>query len=147
MKAWLVHLGSFSIKAIRANPRTLKEYNRIHSESELLVQNSEANPCDLEITFLNIRSFNKHVIDAGHDSILTESDIICFTPKRSLEKLEMIYNNNEDKFKNLAIGFRIDVSIVTDTKLNGASIIEFVKPEVAFNLQKNAVTLTSHYFG
>ena len=96
------------------------------------------------------------MINAGHDSILTESDIICFTetqihssvaPKRSLEKLEMIYNNNEDKFKSLAIGFRIDVSIVTDTNLNGASIIEFVKPEVAFNLQKNSVTLTSYYFG
>ena len=72
--------------------KTLKEYNRIH---ELLVQNSEGNPCNLEITLLNIRSFNKHVIDVSHDTRLTGSDIICFTetqlhssvaPKRRLEE-------------------------------------------------------------
>ena len=125
-------LGSLSINAIRANPRSLHEYNRM--DSERLVQNSEGYPCNLEITFLNIRSFNKHVID---DTRLTESDTICFTetqlhasvaPKRRLKKFGMIYNNNEDKFQSLAIGFRNDVSIITDTKLNGASVIEFVKP-------------------
>ena len=115
---------------MRANPRSLDEYNRMYSER--LVQNSEGNPCNLEIIFLNIRSFNKHVID---DTKLTESDTICYTetqlhasvaPKRRLKKFGMIYNNNEDKFQSLAIGFRNDVSIVTDTKLNGASVIEFV---------------------
>lgn len=115
---------------MRANPRSLDEYNRM--DSERLVQNSEGNPCNLEIIFLNIRSFNKHVID---DTKLTESDTICYTetqlhasvaPKRRLKKFGMIYNNNEDKFQSLAIGFRNDVSIVTDTKLNGASVIEFV---------------------
>lgn len=123
-------VGSFSINAIRANPRSLDEHNRM--DSERLVQNSEGNPCNLEIIFLNIRSFNKHVID---DTKLAESDTICFTetqlhasvaPKRRLKKFGMIYNNNEDKFQSLAIGFRNDVSIVTDTKLNGASVIEFV---------------------
>ena len=123
-------VGSFSINAIRANPRSLDEHNRM--DSERLVQNSEGNPCNLEIIFLNIRSFNKHVID---DTKLAESDTICFTetqlhasvaPKRRLKKFGMIYNNNEDKFQSLAIGFRNDVSIVTDTKLNGAFVIEFV---------------------
>ena len=123
-------VGSFSINAIRANPRSLDEYSWM--DSERLVQNSEGNPCNLEIIFLNIRSFNKHVID---DTKLAESDTICFTetqlhasvaPKRRLKKFGMIYNNNEDKFQSLAIGFRNDVSIVTDTKLNGASVIEFV---------------------
>ena len=126
-------VGSFSINAIRANPRSLDEYSRM--DSERLVQNSEGNPCNLEIIFLNIRSFNKHVID---DTKLAESDTICFTetqlhasvaPKRRLKKFGMIYNNNEDKFQSLAIGFRNDVSIVTDTNLNGASVIEFVKPD------------------
>ena len=69
------------------------------------------------------------------DTKLTESDTICFTetqlhasvaPKRRLKKFGMIHNNNEDKFQSLTIGFRNDVSIVTDTKLNGASVIEFV---------------------
>lgn len=123
-------VGSFSINAIRANPRSLDEYSWM--DSERLVQNSEGNPCNLEIIFLNIRSFNKHVID---DTKLAESDTICFTetqlhasvaPMRRLKKFGMIYNNNEDKFQSLAIGFRNDVSIVTDTKLNGASVIEFV---------------------
>ena len=129
----LYTLGSFSINAMRTNPRSLDEYNRMYSER--LVQNSEGNPCNLEIIFLNIRSFNKHVID---DTKLTESDTICYTetqlhasvaPKRRLKTFGMIYNNNEDKFQSLAIGFRNDVSIVTDTNLNGASVIEFVKPD------------------
>ena len=122
------------------------------------MQNSEGNPCNLQITLLNNRSFNKHVIDVGRDTRLTESDTICFTetqlhssaaPKRRLEKFEMTYNNSEDKFQSLAIAFRNDDSVVTDTKLNGASIIEFVKPGFDSSLKllllykKNAVTLTS----
>ena len=38
-----------------------------NSESELVVQNSEGNPCNLETALLNIRSFNKHAIDVGRN--------------------------------------------------------------------------------
>ena len=48
-----------------ANLRALEEYNRMHSESKLIVHNSEDNPYHLQVTLLNIRSFNKHVIDLG----------------------------------------------------------------------------------
>ena len=61
----------------------------------------------------------------------------------------MIYNNNEDKFQCLAIGFRNDASIVREIKLHGASVIEFVQPDFDRSLKllllykKHAVTLNS----
>ena len=43
----------------------------------------------------------------------------------------MIYNSNEDKFQSIAIGLRNNMNIVLETKLNEASVIEFVKPDLA----------------
>ena len=45
----------------------------MQSESELLVQNREDSPCNIEI-----RSLNKHAIDVVHDTRLTENGIIYF---------------------------------------------------------------------
>ena len=48
---------------------------------------------------------------------------------KRIKKFKIIYNNNDDKFQSFAIGFRNDASIVTDTNLNVASVIEFMKPD------------------
>ena len=66
-------LGLFSINAVRGNPQALEEENIMQSESELLVQNREDSPCNIEI-----RSLNKHAIDVVHDTRLTENGIIYF---------------------------------------------------------------------
>ena len=71
-------LGLFSINAVTGNPEALEEENIMQSESELLVQNREDSPCNIEITVPNIRSLNKHAIDVAHDNRLTENDIIYF---------------------------------------------------------------------
>lgn len=66
-------LGLFSINAVTGNPQALEEENIMQSESELLVQNREDSPCNIEI-----RSLNKHAIDVVHDTRLTENGIIYF---------------------------------------------------------------------
>ena len=75
---------------------------------------STSNHCssDLEVTLLNIISFNKGTIDLGPDERLTTSDIIFLTETQlqpsdepqsvlSLQEFEMVYNNNAGKFLSI----------------------------------------------
>ena len=41
----------------------------------------------------------------------------------------MTYNNNENKFLSRTIDFRNEINSVSDTSLNGASFIWFMKPD------------------
>ena len=67
---------------------------------------------DLEVTLLNIISFNKGTIDLRPDERLTTSDIIFLTKTQlqpsdepqsvfSLQEFEMVYNNNTGKFLSI----------------------------------------------
>ena len=60
----------------------------------------------------------------------------------------MIYNSNEDKFQSIAIGLRNNMNIVLETKLNEASVIEFVKPDLAnkANAWKNSKFLSDFLY-
>ena len=133
-------LGTFDKKAIRASPKALEEYNRMRHESILIVENVDNIESDsLTIALLNIRSFNKHVLDLQCDKRLIESDIICLTetqlrqslhPARvlALQDFEIVYNNTEDTFQSLAICARSNINITSHIKMIGASIITFFKP-------------------
>ena len=71
-------LGFLSVKAIRADPCALEEYNRMQSESSLPVSRFEhLQSNSLTISLLNIRSFRNHLVDLINDKIILESDTIC----------------------------------------------------------------------
>ena len=91
---------------------------------------------DLKVTFLNIRSFNKHAIDLSFDERLTTRDIVCLTQtqlRNQVQKqnvfyhlrIEMDYNNYTDQF--LSITMFSKYHYISQTKINGASYIEFNK--------------------
>lgn len=91
---------------------------------------------DLEVTLLNIISFNKGTIDLCPDERLTTSDIIFLTKTQlqpsdelqivfSLQEFEMVYNNNAGKFLSITICFKNTTDIISHTKMNGASYIKF----------------------
>ena len=63
---------------MKANPQPMEEYNRMRLESALMVDEvKEPNSNVLVIVLLNIRSFNKHVLDSECDQRLKKSDIFC----------------------------------------------------------------------
>ena len=91
---------------------------------------------DLEVTLLNIRSFNKRAIDLGSDERLTTSDIVWLTQTQlqpsaetksvlPLEEFKMVYNNNTDQFQSITMYSKYHY--ISQTKINGASYIELKK--------------------
>ena len=91
----------------------------------------------LVITLLNIRPFNKRAFDLESDRRLLNSDIICLTETQlqqsfdsrripTLAHFDIICNNNEDRFQNLAICSRPEIFISSYTEVNGASLVTFV---------------------
>ena len=132
-------LGSFNLKSIRASPQVFEEYSRLRLERMLLPPNVEGvDSNSLVTTLLNIRSFNKHAIDLESDKRLLNSDIICLTETQlqqsldslripTLADLDIICNNNGDRFQSLAICSRPEVFMSSHTEVNGASLASFVK--------------------
>ena len=73
-------VGVFSGKVIRADPRALQEYERMHLESYLSIEDvDDPQNQSLTVTLLNIRSINKHLIDLAYDERLRKSGLICLT--------------------------------------------------------------------
>ena len=73
-------LGSFTVKAIRADSCVLEEYNRMQSESSLPVRETEQLKNNyFTIFLLNIRSLNSHLVDLIKDKRHLENDIMCLT--------------------------------------------------------------------
>ena len=67
-------LGCLSVKAIRADPRALEEYNRMRSESSLPVSKFEhLQSNSLTISILNIRSLSNHLVHLINDKRILES--------------------------------------------------------------------------
>ena len=131
-------LHSFTVKAIRANPRVLEECNRLLSEIILVIKKDNfVDKNGLMITLLNIRSLNKYAVDLSCDKILKRSDI-CLTENQlqqnlslsksyMLDEFNMICNNNCDKFQSIACGFRNDIDILLHKRSRGAYLVYFSK--------------------
>ena len=125
-------LDSFTVKAIRVNPRILEDCNRLLSEIMLVIKKDNfVNRNGLMITLLNIRSLNEHAVDLSFDKILKRNDIICLTENQlqqnlslsksyMLEEFNMICNNYCDKFQSIACGFRNDIDILLHKRNRGA---------------------------
>ena len=108
-------LGCLSVKAIRADPRALEEYNRMRSESSLPVSKFEhLQSNSITISLLNIISLSNHLVDLINYKRILESDIICLTETQQsllsysqhilqLPAFDMNFNNREDKFQSIAI--------------------------------------------
>ena len=78
-------IGSVSAAARKANPQVMEEYNRMHLESALMVDEvKEPNSNVLVIVLLNIRSLSKHVLDLKCDQRLKKSGILCLTETQVL---------------------------------------------------------------
>ena len=113
-------LGPFTDDSIRSNPLALVEYSRVCTESILPVEIVEdIHQESLIVILLNFRSLNKHVTDLALDERLTRSDTICLTETQlmpnsdtteiaTLQGFEVAYNNNQDRFKSIAVCTKVD---------------------------------------
>ena len=81
-------LGSFNLKSITANPRTLEEYNRLLLESNLLPPNIEGVDSNSLWLHYLILGLNKHAVDLESDRRLLNSDIICLTETQLPQSLD-----------------------------------------------------------
>ena len=93
----------------------------------------------LVTTLLNFRSFNKHAIDLESARGNSDnSDIICLTETQlqqssnsqrilALADFDIICNNYEDRFQSSAIFLGSKIFISSNTEVNCASLVTFVK--------------------
>ena len=140
-------LGFLSVKAVRADPCALEEYNRMQSESSLPVSRFEhLQSNSLTISLLNVRSFRNHLVDLINDKIILESDTICLTETQQsllsnsqhilqLPAFDMNFNNREDRFQSVAICSKNDIDIRSHSKFCGLSYLTFVKPTFDSNIK------------
>ena len=107
-------LGLWNLKKeiVKAHPNVIKEYERLRSDSNVLVDKGSDSSQKL-ITLLNIQSVCKHVADYFADERLIQSPIICFTETQTSENVHIPFSNfvsdsymivrydSSDKFKSL----------------------------------------------
>ena len=141
-------LGCLSVKAIRADPRALEEYNRMRSESSLPVSKFEhLQSNSLTISLLNIISLSNHLVDLINYKGILESDIICLTETQQsllsyslhilqLPAFDMNFDNREDKFQSSEICSKNDIDIRSHSKFCGVSYLTFVKSTFDSNIIK-----------
>ena len=108
----LTIVGNLKKEIVKAHPNVIKEYERLRSDSNALVDKGSDSSQKL-ITLLNIRSVCKHVADFFADERLIQSPIICFTETQTSENVHIPFSNfvsdsymivrydSSDKFKSL----------------------------------------------
>ena len=73
-------IGSFTLSAIKADPRAIHEYQRLRKERQLsILTTSCTSGNSLRIALLNTRLLNKHSVDISKDNRLLQTDILCLT--------------------------------------------------------------------
>eukprot|EP00111_Clytia_hemisphaerica_P014933 TCONS_00043982-protein len=137
--------GNYTSSAIKANASAEKEYQRLRSAENLLEPLLSIVPTNsnLVLTLLNIRSLRIKSASIRHYKELIDSDVIFFTETQisydsSVDEIEynirpfqIVFNNDEDKFKSLAVGYKESVSISEIQHVSGFSLIK---------LQRNTFT-------
>ena len=78
-------LGSLAAKAIRTDPSSLEECNRMQSESSLPVRKIvHLQRNSLTISLQNVRWLSSHLVDLINDKRLLESNMIYLTESQQL---------------------------------------------------------------
>ena len=94
-------IGSFTLSAIKADPRAIYEYQRLRNERQLsTLTTSYTSGNSSKTALLNTRSLNKHGVDISKDKRLpeTEQDI---TGTNCLDQFQFYHNKSTDKFESL----------------------------------------------
>ena len=117
-------LGKIESNHIKANPKVLKEYQRLRNECIVphFTTVLQDNFSFLTISLLNIRSLKKHSIDIKFDSRVFNSDIIALTETQLLPQDCDCVNNlspfklhrqdhNTDKYSSMALCTRNTIEI------------------------------------
>ena len=146
--------GTYTSNAIRADPSVTKEYERLRNASVLQPAKSinEITNESLTITLVNVRSFNKHATDISVDNTFINSDILALTetqllPDQNSDSIEsfldnftIIYNNNNDKFKSLAMCFNRSINLNDSMHAPGISQVTLTK-NTFFNIPMKIIIL------
>ena len=110
----LAIIGNLKKEFIKAYPNVIKEYERLRSGSNALIDKGSDSSQKL-ITLLNIRSVCKHVAGFFADERLNNSRIICFTETQTSENMQIpvpnfvsdsymiVCHDNSVKFKSLLL--------------------------------------------
>ena len=79
--------GEFKSTAIKSDPRTVHEYERIRKECPIEpLHKADLASGTLTITLLNTRSLHRHAVDiARRDQELLNTDVLCLTETQLLQ--------------------------------------------------------------
>ena len=133
--------GKYNLSAIKADPRSKLEYERMHLESNIkpLATCGNMSNSSIIISLLNTRSLNRYAVDISHDRQLLESDLICLTEThiKSTDKQENIiagfklfHNISSDKFQSLALCYQYNIDINDIFNIPGISLFTISKKNV-----------------
>ena len=134
-------IGQYKPKAIKADPKASKEYERLRKESQFLSVPafSLLTEKTFSLTLLNTRSLNKHAIDVAADNVFLESDVICFTESQllpdqdtthienTLNDFNMTYNSSTFKYESLAFAIKSQLSVLNHEFSQGVSLLKVEK--------------------
>ena len=87
-------IGSFILSAIKADLKTIHEYQRLRNEKQLsTLTTSFASSNFLKIAFLNTRSLNKHSVEISKDNRLLKAGILCLTETHLMSEQDITRTN------------------------------------------------------
>ena len=87
-------IGSFILSAIKADLKTIHEYQRLRNEKQLsTLTTSFASSNFLKIAFLNTRSLNKHSVEISKDNRLLKAGILCLTETNLMSEQDITRTN------------------------------------------------------
>ena len=159
-------IGNYSSAAIKSSKLADEEYERLRCKENILEPLYSLSPSEenLVLTFLNIRSLRGKSASLKHYREVYDSDVVFFAETQihcdsSIEEVEynmkpftMIFNNDTDKFKSLAIGYKESVTILEHEHVSGFSHVKLKKnaySERTFNIlllyRSHQETLTSFF--
>ena len=151
-------IGNFSPSAIISSKSAEKEYERLRSSENSLEPLLSIVPTDsnLVLTLLNIRSLRRKSASVRNYKELSDSDVLLFTETQiahgsnveeieyNLRPFQMVFNNDEDKFKSLAVGYKESVTISEAQHVSGFSLIKLKKNVYADRVYKILLLYRSH---
>ncbi|XP_066911415.1 uncharacterized protein [Clytia hemisphaerica] len=151
-------IGNYSSTAIISSKPAEEEYQRLRCKENVLEPLVSFYPSDenLVLTLLNIRSLRRKSASIRHFKELSDSDVLFFTETQishdsSVEEIEynirpfkMLFNNVEDKFKSLAVGYRESVTILEDQHVPGFSLVTLKKSVYSTKKYKILLLYRSH---
>ena len=132
----LTFTGTFTVTAIKTDPRAIQKYERLRLESLLLSQTFLFVSCDsVTINLLSVRSLHNHSIEIDCDQRVVASDLLCFTEtqvliginteniKKRFRDFVIQRNTSPDRFQSIAFCYKHCIDIVSDVKSTGISYI------------------------